>query len=70
MYFILIRPVLEYACEELDGCYERDNEQLEKIQLEAARIVTSLTEFASQVSLYLETWWKRICTCTISAYHH
>jgi CTP:phosphocholine cytidylyltransferase-like protein len=29
-----------------DGCYERDIEKLEKIQLEAARIVTGLTKFA------------------------
>ena len=70
MYFTLIRPVLEYACEEFDGCYERDNEQLEKIQLEAARIATSLTKVASQVSLYLETGWTRTCACAISAYHH
>jgi hypothetical protein len=31
------------------GCYERDIEKLEKIQLEAARIVTGLTKFASKV---------------------
>ena len=63
MYFILIRPVLEYACEELDESYERDNEQLEKNTIRSG---TSLTKYASQVSLYLETWLKR----TISAYHH
>jgi hypothetical protein len=34
-----------YACEVWDGCYERDIEKLEKIQLEAARIVTGLTKF-------------------------
>jgi hypothetical protein len=37
-----IRPVLEYACEVWDGCYERDIEKLEKIQLEAARILAGL----------------------------
>jgi hypothetical protein len=36
IYLTFIRPVLEYACEVWDGCYERDIEKLEKIQLEAA----------------------------------
>jgi hypothetical protein len=43
-----------------DGCYERDIEKLEKIQLEAARIVTGLTKFASKDSLYFETGWKTL----------
>jgi hypothetical protein len=36
-----------------DGCYERDIEKLEKIQLEAARIVTGLTKIASKDSFLL-----------------
>jgi hypothetical protein len=48
MYLTFIRPVLEYACEVWHGCYERDIEKLEKIQLEATRIVTGLTKFASK----------------------
>ena len=43
-----------------DGCYERDIEKLEKIQLEAARIVTGLTKFASKDSLYFETGWETL----------
>jgi hypothetical protein len=43
-----------------DGCYERDIEKLEKIQLEAARIVTDLTKFASKDSLYFETGWETL----------
>jgi hypothetical protein len=51
-----VRPaVLEYACEVWDGRYVRDIEKLETIQLEAARIVTGLTKFASKDSLYFET---------------
>jgi hypothetical protein len=34
IYLTFIRPVLEYACEVWDGCYERDIKKLEKIQLE------------------------------------
>jgi hypothetical protein len=33
---------------------------LEKIQLEAARIVTGLTKFASKDSLYFETGWETL----------
>jgi hypothetical protein len=43
-----------------DGCYERDVEKLEKIQLEAARIVTRLTKFVSKDSLYFETEWETL----------
>jgi hypothetical protein len=35
-------------------------EKLEKIQLEAARIVTGLTKFASKDSLYFETGWETL----------
>jgi uncharacterized protein YigA (DUF484 family) len=38
----------------------RDIEKLEKIQLEAARIVTGLTKFASKDSLYFETGWETL----------
>jgi hypothetical protein len=55
IYLTFIRHVLEYACKVWDGCYERDIEQLEKIQLEAARIITGSTKFASKDSLYFET---------------
>ena len=47
IYITFIRPFLEYACELWDGCFERDIEKLEKIQLEEARIVTGLTKFAT-----------------------
>jgi hypothetical protein len=43
-----------------DGCYERDIEKLEKLQLEAARIVTGLTKFASKDSLYFKTRWETL----------
>jgi hypothetical protein len=60
IYLTFIRPVLEYACEVWDGCYERDIEKLEKIQLETSRIVTGLTKFASKDSLYFETGWETL----------
>ena len=60
IYLTFIRPVLVYACEVWDGCSERDIKKLEKIQLEAARIVTGLTKFASKDSLYFETGWETL----------
>ena len=38
MYITFIRPLLEYASEVWDGCTQSDIEQLEKVQLHAARI--------------------------------
>ena len=60
IYISFIRPLLEYACEVWDGCYERETEKLEKNQLEAARIVTGLTKFASKEALYFETGWETL----------
>jgi hypothetical protein len=34
--------------------------KIEKIQLEAARIVTGLTKFASLEALYFETGWETL----------
>jgi len=48
----------EYACEVWDGCTLYDADLLEKMQLEAARIVTGLPSYVSRESLYLETGWK------------
>ena len=53
IYLTFIRPVLEYACEVWDGCYERDIEKLEKIQLEAARIATGLTNLLVRIHYIL-----------------
>jgi hypothetical protein len=60
MYLTFIRPLLEYAGEVWDNCTLADSERLEKIQLEAARIVTGLTSYASLLSIYKETGWKKL----------
>jgi hypothetical protein len=60
IYLTFIRPTLEYACEVWDGCFEREIEKLENVQLESARIVTGLNKFASRDSLYYETGWEKI----------
>ena len=41
-----------------DGCFEREVEKLEQVQLESASIVSGLTQFASRDFLYYETGWE------------
>ena len=47
MYMYYLLPVVEYASVAWDGCSERDSQTLQKIQNEAARLVTGLTRFVS-----------------------
>ena len=60
LYCAYIRPLLEYASEVWDGCNQNDSNRLEKLQLNAARIVTGLPIFASANSLYTETRWETL----------
>jgi hypothetical protein len=60
IYLTFIRPLLEYSCEVWDNCSQTDNDRLEKLQLEAARIVTALTVYSSRESLYQETGWEKL----------
>ena len=56
-----IRPILEYGNEIWDNCqYEKDD--LEKIQIEAARIATGTTKLVSIASLYSEIGWNCLDT--------
>ena len=48
-----MRPTLEHFSIFWDGCYARDIEKIEKVQLSAARIVTGLPIFTSRESLYI-----------------
>ena len=60
IYCTFILPLLEYACEVWGGCSKFDEDKLEKVQLEAARIVTGMPLFASRESLYFETGWESL----------
>ena len=55
IYFSLIRPVIEYSDVVWDNCTLYEANELEKIQLEAVRIVTGATKLISIDSLYTET---------------
>ncbi|XP_052275100.1 uncharacterized protein LOC127874668 isoform X1 [Dreissena polymorpha] len=60
IYFTHLRPLLEYACVVWDGCTLYDKELLEKIQNEAARIVSGLTRSVSLRNLYTEVKWPSL----------
>lgn len=60
MYISYIRPTLEYSSIVLDGCSEQDKAAMEKLQNEAARIVTGLTRSTSIVNLYKECGWNSL----------
>ena len=60
IYFSFIRPLLEYADVVWDNCTQYEVNDLEKIQNEAARIVTGATKLASINSLLSETGWATI----------
>ena len=57
MFLSYIKPILEYADVVWDGCSTDNTDRLERIQLEAARIVTGLTRSTHLERLYNEVGW-------------
>jgi len=57
IYTSFIRPLLEYGDIIIDNCTQRLKDELESIQLEAARIVTGATQLVSHDKLYQEIGW-------------
>ena len=60
MYVSYVRPLLEYSSIVWDGCSEQDKTSLERLQNEAARIVTGLTKSTSIENLYNECGWDSL----------
>ena len=60
IYFSFIRPILEYGDTVLDNMYEYHKEELDKIQNEAARIVTGCTKLVSLSDLSRESGWETL----------
>ena len=52
IYINFICPILEYADVVWDNCTQQEKYDLEKIQLEAARIATRTTKLVSVQKLY------------------
>ena len=57
MYISYVLPILEYSSIVWDGCTSQESQTLEKLQNEAARIVTGLTKSVSFFNLYRECGW-------------
>ena len=62
IYFSFVRPLLEYADVVWDNCFQYEANELEKIQNEAARIVTGATKLVSINKLMNETGWESLST--------
>ena len=60
IYFCFILPLLEFADVVWNNCTQYESNELDKIQTEAARIVTVVTKLASIDSLHTETGWKTL----------
>ncbi|MCG7882888.1 MAG: hypothetical protein JAY96_15005, partial [Candidatus Thiodiazotropha endolucinida] len=60
MFFSYLRPLLEYSSIVWDGCTNQDRDSLEKLQNEAARVVTGLTRSVSLINLYNECGWASL----------
>ena len=60
IYLSFIRPVLEYGDTIWENCTQYEKKELDKIQNEAARIVTGATVLVSLQSLYQEVGWESL----------
>ena len=60
IYVSFIRPLLEYSDVVWDNITKYEEQELENIQLEAARIVTGSTKLVSINALYIETGWETL----------
>ena len=60
LYITFIRPIFEYASELWDNCGIGNIDKLEKLQLEAARIVTGLPIFTKSEKIYSELGWETL----------
>ena len=60
IYFTFIRSLLEYAYVVWDNCTQQQSNALEKIQLEAGRIVSGTTKLVKINKLYAELGWIKL----------
>ena len=60
IYIAFVRPILEYADVVWDNCTQQEKHEIEKNQLEAARIATGTTKLVSVQKLYDEIGWETL----------
>jgi hypothetical protein len=56
LYLVYIRPLFEYACEIWDNCGIGYSDKLEKLQLDAARIVTDYSFYLINTLTRISEW--------------
>ena len=62
MCLSFIRPILEYADCIWDNCNNQEKNEIEKIQIEAGRIVTGATKSCPKIKILQETGWDSLQT--------
>ncbi len=62
LYISYIRPALEYCCQVWDGCSGYLSDNLERLQLTAARVITGLPIFTNTDNLLTEARLTRLDT--------
>ena len=62
IYISYVLPILEYSAIVWDNCTIQNSNTLEKLQNEAARLVTGLTRSVSLENLYKECGWVPLST--------
>ena len=60
IYFVFVRPILEYGDTIWNNCTQHEKADLDKIQTEAVRIVVGTTKLVSINALYTETRWEKL----------
>ena len=60
LYFAFIRPQLEYSSTVFINCTKQQTDNLEKVQLDAARIITGAIKGTRHNFLYRETKWDTL----------
>ena len=60
IYFAYIRSLLEHADVLWDNCTQQQCNEIEKIQIEAGRIVTGATKLVEIDKLYKELGWLKL----------
>ena len=60
IYFSFVLPILDYSSIVWDGCSQQDSIALDRLQNEAARIVTGLTRSVTIDNLYRECGWSSL----------